>query len=269
MLGLFAFGRHLALMSPTLSGFTQPVLPWLAPGEPFPPIHTAWPADSSAPGLLAAGGALDVDTLTAAYTQGIFPWFSADQPILWWSTAPRMVLLTSDFVLSNSLRKQLKRMLKLGTLELRFDTVFERVIRACANSPRTGQAGTWITEDMIDAYTALHHAGRAHSVEAWVDGKLAGGLYAVSVGRMVYGESMFCDVSNASKMALAGLVAHCRANDLPAIDCQQQTPHLASLGAQPVSREIFQDLLATLTRQPCPNWSFDPACWHNVLGAAT
>ena len=205
-------------------------------------------------------------TLTAAYTRGIFPWFSDDQPILWWSTAPRMVLPTADFVLSASLRKQLKRMLRQQTLVLRIDSAFERVIRACACSPRPGQSGTWITEDMIQAYVKLHQAGHAHSVETWIDGTLVGGLYAVSVGRMVYGESMFSNVSNASKMALAGLVAHCRAQNMPAIDCQQQTAHLASMGATPITRSEFEDLLTTLTRQAPASWRFEPASWQNVLG---
>ncbi len=256
-------------MPSSVSTPAEPVLPWLTPGEPFPSTQSAWPAFSPAPGLLAAGGALDVVTLTAAYTHGIFPWFSADQPILWWSTAPRMVLPTADFVLSASLRKQLRRLLRQQTLELRIDSAFERVIRACAHSPRPGQSGTWITEDMIRAYIELHHAGHAHSVETWINDTLVGGLYAVSVGRMVYGESMFSNVSNASKMALAGLVAHCRAHEMPTIDCQQQTPHLASMGATPITRSEFENLLTTLTRQAPASWRFEPANWQNVLGDST
>lgn len=253
-------------MSTTESAFPNTVLPWLAAGEAFPPTQQAWPSSSPAPGLLAAGGALDVATLVAAYTRGIFPWFSGDQPILWWSTAPRMVLKTADFVFSNSLRKQLRRMHKLGELDVRFNTVFERVIRACASSPRPGQLGTWITEDMIQAYVALHNAGHAHSVETWHHGKLVGGLYAVAIGRMVYGESMFSHVSNASKTALAALVAHCRANDMPVIDCQQHTAHLASLGAAPLPRQQFEACLQTLTTQTSANWSFDAGSWRQVLG---
>ncbi len=179
-----------------------------------------------------------------------------------------MVLQTADFVLSASLRKQLRSMLKKGTLHLRINASFERVIRACAGSPRHGQSGTWITEDIIQAYIKLHHSGHAHSVETWIDGALVGGLYAVSVGRMVYGESMFSQVSNASKMALAGLVAHCRANSMPAIDCQQQTSHLASLGARPVPRRVFEDWLVQLTPQAPTSWGFLPSCWSLVLGAA-
>lgn len=256
-------------MSASFTSSAQPVLPWLAPNEPFPPTQTAWSATSPAPGLLAAGGELDVATLTAAYTRGIFPWFSDGQPILWWYTFPRMVLQTADFVLSASLRKQLRSMLKKGTLDLRFNTSFEQVIRACAASPRHGQSGTWITEDMIQAYVKLHLSGHAHSVETWVGDTLVGGLYAVSVGHMVYGESMFSHVSNASKMALVGLVAHCRANSMPVIDCQQQTSHLASLGAKPVPRQVFDDWLVQLTPQVPTSWTFDPICWGLVLGAVT
>lgn len=254
-------------MSASFASSAKPVLPWLAPGEPFPSTQTAWSATSPAPGLLAAGGELDVATLTAAYTRGIFPWFSDDQPILWWYTSPRMVLQTADFVLSDSLRKQLRRLLKKGNLSLRFNTSFEQVMRACATSPRHGQSGTWITEDMIQAYISLHRSGHAHSIETWIDGALVGGLYAVSVGRMVYGESMFSHVSNASKMALAGLVAHCRTNSMPAIDCQQQTSHLASLGAKPVPHQLFDDWLRQLTPQAPTSWAFDPSCWGTVLGA--
>ena len=158
-------------------------LPWLEPGEPFPDVAQAWGAAAPAPGLLAAGGALDVPTLRQAYTHGIFPWFSAGQPILWWSPDPRMVLQTAQFRLHRSLRKTLQGLLLQGRLEVRMDTAFTSVIGACAEAPRRGQDGTWILPEMVAAYTALHQAGFAHSVETWIDGELVGGLYCVAVGR--------------------------------------------------------------------------------------
>jgi len=245
----------------------DPVLHWLQPGEDFPSTQQAWPATSDAPGLLAAGGTLDTPTLVAAYSRGIFPWFSDGQPILWWSTAPRMVLRTSDFKLSHSLRKQLRQFLHSDRLVIRVDSAFPAVIRACAASPRPGQNGTWITSGMVNAYIDLHHAGYAHSVETWLDGEMVGGLYLISVGHMVYGESMFSHVSNASKIALAGLVAHCLACKLPVIDCQQQTAHLASLGGKPVSRTEFEAMLTQLIGCPDVDWTFDKSCWAHLLEA--
>ena len=150
-------------------------LPWLMPGMPFPLAQCAWPAHSDAPGLLAAGGDLSPETLRRAYSNGVFPWFSEGQPILWWSPEPRMVLQTRDFKLQRSLQKTLRRFVLEPGCSLRFDTVFERVIKACAQTPRDGQPGTWIVPEMINAYTNLHRAGHAHSVETWVDGELVGG----------------------------------------------------------------------------------------------
>jgi leucyl/phenylalanyl-tRNA--protein transferase len=151
-------------------------LPWLAPGEPFPDPSQAWDESQPAPGLLAAGGALDVATLQRAYARGIFPWFSEGQPVLWWSTDPRMVLFTDEFRLHRSLRKSLTRFRAAPRCEVRIDSAFEQVIRACAGSPRPGQSGTWIVPAIVDAYVAFHQAGHAHSVETWIDGELAGGL---------------------------------------------------------------------------------------------
>lgn len=242
-----------------------PELPWLEPGDPFPPVECAWGPSAPAPGLLAAGGALDVDTLLRAYSQGIFPWYSAGQPILWWCTDPRMVLQTQQFRFHRSLRKTLTRLLQEQRLVIRLDHDFERVIRACAHTPRSGQTGTWILPPMIQAYLQLHAAGHAHSVEAWIDGELAGGLYCVNLGAMVFGESMFSRRSDASKLAMCGLVAFCLANAIPLIDCQQDTPHLASLGAALMSRADFSRHLHKTTSHNAPGWRFEPVYWNHLI----
>lgn len=241
------------------------MLPWLAPGEAFPPPEQAWGAGDPIPGLLAAGGVLDVPTLRRAYAEGIFPWYSADQPILWWSPDPRMVLRTHHFRLHPSLRKEIRTGLRSGRLEIKVDTAFEQVIQACAHTPRAGQSGTWIVPDMVHAYTALHHAGHAHSVETWWEGRLVGGLYCVNLGRMVFGESMFSHRSNASKMALAGLIACCKAWGVQAIDCQQNTAHLSSLGASEEPRSRFLLTVREAIREPAPTWRFDPLYWNALL----
>jgi len=243
-----------------------PILPWLDPGQAFPPVETAWGPQDPAPGLLAAGGVLDVPTLVAAYSQGIFPWYSDGQPILWWSTDPRMVLRTDAFRLHRSLRKSIQSLLRAGRLEMRFDHDFERVIRTCAHMPRAGQGGTWILPAMVQAYLRLHQAGVAHSVETWIDGELAGGLYAVNLGAMVFGESMFSRESNASKIALAALVAFCRAQQIPLIDCQQDTPHLASLGGALMPRQAFCQHVRAAVRHARPGWEFQPIYWQKILG---
>jgi leucyl/phenylalanyl-tRNA--protein transferase len=244
-------------------------LPWLEPGEAFPPVYRAWGPQDPAPGLLAAGGVLDVPTLVAAYSQGIFPWFSEGQPILWWSTDPRMVLNTQEFRLHRSLRKTIQGLLRQGRLQIRFDHNFEQVIRACAETPRGAQHGTWILPVMQQAYLALHAAGVAHSVEVWIDGALAGGLYGVNLGGMVFGESMFSRQNNASKIALAALVAFCRAHEMSLIDCQQDTAHLASLGARTLARAEFVERLQPRLRQPAPVWAFEPVYWQKILDSGS
>jgi leucyl/phenylalanyl-tRNA---protein transferase len=240
-------------------------VPWLQPGEAFPPVDSAWGLDDPAPGLLAAGGALDLPTLKAAYARGIFPWYSAGQPILWWSTDPRMVLHTEAFRLHRSLRKTLQGLLRAGRLEIRMDHDFAAVIQACARTPREGQSGTWILPAIAKAYLQLHRAQLAHSVEAWIDGELAGGLYGVNLGSMVFGESMFSRRSNASKIALAALVAFCRAKGLPLIDCQQDTAHLASLGGELMPRAEFCRHLQRALPDPAPTWEFDPVYWQTLF----
>lgn len=239
-------------------------LPWLDPGDPFPPAREAWDETQPAPGLLAAGGALDVPTLRRAYSGGIFPWFSEGQPILWWSTDPRMVLFTAEFRLHRSLRKTLQKFAADPRCEVRFDSAFGQVIRSCAQSPREGQSGTWIVPDMVRAYEEFHAAGHAHSVETWIDGELAGGLYCVGLGRAVFGESMFTRVPDASKIALAALVAFCRANGVECVDCQQNTSHLASLGAREIPREDFVAGVARRMKERPPQWKFEPVYWNEL-----
>lgn len=239
-------------------------LPWLRAGETFPSPETAWSQDDPAPGLLAAGASLDTETLISAYAQGIFPWFSDGQPVLWWSPNPRMVLQCKNFKLHRSLRKRLARFLADPDSEIRIDHSFDQVIRACASQPRDGQAGTWIVEEMVEAYSQLHHKGHAHSVETWIKGRLVGGLYCVNLGRMVFGESMFSHVTDASKIALSALVAFCRANDMTMIDCQQNTRHLASLGAAEIPRTDFIDNLQKTLHSTSPRWTFSPQYWQRL-----
>ena len=246
---------------------TSPSLPWLEHGDPFPAVESAWPTTSDAPGLLAAGGDLEVATLERAYCNAIFPWFSEGQPILWWSPDPRMVLKIANFRLHRSLRQVLKRFNSDSRCEVRFDSAFPRVIDACATTARRGQPGTWILPDMIHAYTRLHHAGIAHSVETWIDGRLVGGLYCVALGRAVFGESMFALETDASKIALAALVAFCRATGIDAIDCQQNTTHLASLGAAEVPREAFLADIQRAQRHRSVDWYFTPLYWNHILSA--
>ncbi|MDB5966241.1 MAG: Leucyltransferase [Polaromonas sp.] len=244
-------------------------LPWLEPGEPFPPVSSAWRQTEPAPGLLAAGGALDVPTLLQAYARGIFPWFSEGQPILWWTPDPRMVLRVSNFRLHRSLRKTLKHFVSDAHCEIRLDSAFAEVIKACASKPREGQPGTWIVPAMVEAYGRLHAAGHAHSVETWMDGELAGGLYCVNIGGAVFGESMFAHRTDASKIALAALVAFCRSNNIGMVDCQQNTQHLASLGAAEISRADFLVQVSANIEKAAPAWRFEPVYWNEILNAST
>jgi leucyl/phenylalanyl-tRNA--protein transferase len=227
------------------------MIPWLETTTPFPDVSQALTMD--APGLLAAGADLSPQRLLSAYQHGIFPWFSEGQPILWWSTDPRMVLMTERFRISDSLRKTLRKVEQSmqgdGRWQVRFDSAFENVMRSCA-APRRDGPGTWISEDIIDGYTGLHALGHAHSAELWLDGELVGGAYGVCIGRMFYGESMFARVTDGSKIALAYLVAFLRSQGVTMIDCQQETGHLASLGAAPIPRSAFLDHLRAAIREP-------------------
>lgn len=246
---------------------SQRPVPWLDAGQDFPPVAAAWGQTDPAPGLLAAGAALDVRTLVQAYSQGIFPWFSRGQPTLWWSPDPRMVLNITHFKLHRSLRKRLSHLLDAQRLEIRFDHGFERVIHACAHKLRAGQPGTWIVPDMVRAYGELHRAGHAHSIETWIDGELAGGLYCVNLGRMVFGESMFAHQTDASKIALCALVAFCGAHRIAMIDCQQNTQHLASLGAAEISREEFTAHLYKTVALDAPAWHFNRLYFNEILAS--
>lgn len=245
------------------------MLTWLNhANEPFPDTRMAWPEGSEAPGLLAAGGRLTPERLMQAYTRGIFPWFNIDQPVLWWSPDPRMVLFTDHFKVSRSLRKTLSAFRRSMRCEVRIDSAFRQVMTHCAQTPREGQDGTWITSDIIDAYCQWHEQGVAHSVETWVDGTLVGGLYGVGLGRMFFGESMFAHRTDASKIALAALVAFCRTHHVPMIDCQQRTSHLTSLGGQALPRATFEAQLRTQVGRPAiTDWSYHPAMWEQVLPA--
>ena len=240
-------------------------LPWLSAGQAFPPLEEAWSDVDPAPGLLAAGETLDVATLIRAYSNGIFPWFSQDQPVLWWSPDPRMVLQARNFRLHRSLRKAVVHFLSDPRCEIRINSAFQQVVEACAGKPRPGQSGTWIVPGMQVAYLELHRAGCAHSVETWVNGELAGGLYCINLGTMVFGESMFAHQTDASKIALAALVAFCRASSIEMIDCQQNTSHLASLGAGEIRRAEFSNYLRCHVSRPAPEWHFDPLCWDRIL----
>lgn len=248
---------------------SHPPLPWLEVGEAFPDVKLTWGGATSAPGLLAAGGSLAVESLLRAYSAGIFPWFSGDQPILWWSPSPRMVLNVDHFKLHRSLKKTIEKFRTGTACEIRIDSSFREVIQSCAASPREGQSGTWIVNEMIDAYDALHQAGFAHSVETWVDGQLQGGLYCVSIGHYVFGESMFSRSSDSSKIALSALVAFCRQHQMPHIDCQQNTKHLKSLGAREIPRAEFLIQLQNHIGRAPPDWKFDPLYWQQLIPSVT
>jgi len=198
------------------------------------------PESADENGIVAFGGDLGPSRLMLAYRSGIFPWYSEGDPILWWSPDPRLVLHLDDFILRRSLNKRLKH------FEIRFDTAFEEVMRRCAKTPRPGQTGSWILPEMIEAYSVLHGMGYAHSVEAWQEGRLVGGLYGVAVGGMFCGESMFSEVSDASKAAFAALVEHLKAKGFSLIDAQVPTAHLKSLGAVEVPRRRYLEMLGEL-----------------------
>lgn len=229
------------------------MIPWLTGNVPFPPLGGALRSPN---GLLAAGGDLSASRLLQAYQHGIFPWFNPGEPILWWSPDPRMVLVPGEFKISRSFA----RVLRNAAYEVRCDTAFEQTMRGCA-APRRGPhggSGTWIHEDMIAAYGALHEMGYAHSMETWMNGKLVGGLYGIAIGRMFYGESMFSQANNASKIALAYLARQLERWQFGLIDCQMNTAHLASLGAREIPRSEFIARLRELINcEPVQHWQFD------------
>lgn len=229
-------------------------LAWLSPERPpdaFPPVEQALTEPN---GLLAAGGDLTPQRLLAAYKQGIFPWYQDGQPILWWSPDPRAVLKPGALKISRSLRRSMRN----RGFEFRIDTAFDAVVAGCA-APRSYGAGTWITADMAEAYARLHRLGWAHSFEAWLEGRLAGGLYGVAIGRAFFGESMFSRVTDASKVALAHGVEYLRARGAGLIDCQVASAHTRSLGAVDIPRTEFLALIRELCADPEP-----PRTWRSA-----
>ncbi len=225
------------------------MIPWLERHTPFPSAEKALRHPN---GLLAAGADLSTERLLAAYRNGIFPWFSEGEPLLWWSPDPRMVLFTAELKVSRSLAKSTRN----RGYVVRIDSAFAQVLEGCAG-PRREQPGTWLGADMRAAYLRLHRLGYAHSFETWLDGALVGGLYGMAIGRMFYGESMFSRATDASKVALAALAAELRARGFPMIDCQMNTHHLASLGAREIRRSDFLRRVSALV-----NYSEPPGCWQ-------
>jgi leucyl/phenylalanyl-tRNA--protein transferase len=220
------------------------VLAWLEADDPFPPVERALKNPN---GLLAAGGELSTERLLQAYRRGVFPWYSGMEPVLWWSPDPRMVLYCDELKVSRSLGKSLRN----KGYEVRIDGAFAEVVKGCAERPQT-----WLGAPMKKAYLGLHRAGYAHSFETWRADELVGGLYGVAIGRMFYGESMFSRATDASKVALVGLVGELKARRFPLIDCQMHTPLLASLGAREIPRRAFLRALATLV-----NYAESPGKW--------
>ncbi|MGR9116298.1 MAG: leucyl/phenylalanyl-tRNA--protein transferase [Gammaproteobacteria bacterium] len=220
------------------------------PNQVFPPLDKALKEPN---GLLAIGGCLSPERLINAYRHGIFPWFNPGEPVLWWSPDPRLVLYPDRVKISRSLRKTLRRSLFTVT----YDKAFNRVIESCA-APRPGSSGTWITEEMKQAYNTLHRMGLAHSAEAWIDGELVGGLYGIAIGQVFFGESMFHKITDASKVVFVTLAEHLKKWNFQLIDCQVQTQHLFSLGAEEISRYDFSKQL----RRYC---SIEPVAtaWQN------
>lgn len=226
--------------------------------QDFPPIEHALAEPN---GLLAAGGDLSVDRLLKAYSQGIFPWFDDDQPILWWSPNPRAVLFLDQLHISRSLHKTLRS----GRFTVTADTAFDAVVEACAE-PRKGSSGTWITHDIRQAYGIMHRRGYAHSIECWYGGELVGGVYGIALGNLFFGESMFSRMTDASKVAIVHLVGHMQQQNCPLIDCQVMNPHLARLGATLIPRAEFKSYLqrhvpglTELHSQPAQRWQL---AWH-------
>jgi leucyl/phenylalanyl-tRNA--protein transferase len=197
-------------------------------------------------GLLAVGGDLSAKRLLLAYSMGIFPWYSVDDPVLWWSPDPRLVLLFEDLKVSRSLMQKIRK----GIFRVTFDTAFEQVIRNCASIHQKDDGATWITPEMIDAYIGLHRSGYAHSVETWFEGELSGGLYGVSLGSAFFGESMFTKKSDASKVAFVTLVRQLMKWDFTLIDCQLPTAHLKRLGAREIPRDDFLSMLRFALKAP-------------------
>lgn len=240
-------------------------LPWLTPEDDFPSPRTQADPDPEVPGLLAISEQITSAQLLKAYSQGIFPWYSDGQPILWWSPNPRMVLKPKEFKISKNFKKDLKNILMDQSWEIRVDDNFHETILSCAMQPRMGQDGTWITHAIMHAYGQLHEQGYAHSIETFYQGQRVGGLYCVNLGQMVFGESMFSKKTNSSKYALASLCAWAIAQDIEMIDCQQETEHLTSLGGKPIQREAFLNHLDKNCSAKNPIWSFNKSVLSHWL----
>ena len=232
---------------------------WLGPHDPFPNPLVDEDPDPNVPGLMAVSERIYPGQLERAYQAGIFPWYSDNQPVLWWSPDPRMVLNPRNFKCSASLKKQIRQFCQQDQSNIAVNADFSAVVRACATSKRKDQDGTWITHEIMDAYTTLHEQGYAHSIAVTDSGQLIGGLYCVSFGAIVFGESMFSYESNASKLALAALSAWCIKHQIKLIDCQQETAHLRSLGARPIPRSQFLvNLQSSLNQTNIDrSWTFD------------
>jgi leucyl/phenylalanyl-tRNA--protein transferase len=228
------------------------MIPYLDAEDPFPPVDQAMREPN---GLLAAGGDLSSARLLEAYRRGIFPWFGDEDPLLWWSPDPRMVLYVDELLVSRSLRKTIR----IGRFRVTADRAFSAVMAGCAE-PREDQDGTWITTEMRAAYARLAALGYAHSVEAWMGDQLVGGLYGVAIGRVFFGESMFTRVSDASKVAFVTLVRQLQQWGFRLIDCQMPTAHLASLGAREVPRpEFLAEVDRAVLEPPIPSpWTLEP-----------
>ncbi len=234
-------------------------LSWLGPLDGFPNPLTQTDPDPNVPGLIAVSDRIYPGQLAQAYQLGIFPWYSDNQPVLWWSPDPRMVLKPTEFKCSESLKKGIRQFSTDPSCAIWVDHDFGTVVRACATSKRKDQDGTWITHEIMDAYTQLFEAGYAHSIAVMRAGQLIGGLYCVAFGAMVFGESMFSREANASKLALAALCAWCCKQKIALIDCQQETEHLRSLGAAPIPRQEFLQQLQISINQTNieTSWCFD------------
>lgn len=232
---------------------------WLGAHDPFPNPLTATDPDPSVPGLMAVSERIYPGQLSRAYQTGIFPWYSDNQPVLWWSPNPRMVLKPEHFKCHESLKKTIRLFLQDSEKSILIDHDFGAVMRSCATAKRKDQDGTWITHEILDAYTALHEEGKAHSIAVVENNRLIGGLYCVAFGAMVFGESMFSHETDASKLALAALCAWCKEKQVEMIDCQQETVHLKSLGGRPISRIDFLTHLQIAIKQSNIEipWNFD------------
>lgn len=231
----------------------------------FPPSNLALEEPD---GLLAVGGDLTPEWLLQAYSCGIFPWFNPGEPILWWTPNPRSVLFIEQLKIKRSLRKTIQKLQQSDSISITLDQDFKGVMQACAEMPREGQEGTWITDEMINAYDSLHQSGHAHSVEVWHNGELVGGLYGVAIGKMFFGESMFSKMTDSSKIALVALAMQLKEWGFELIDTQVETPHLNSLGACRISRNQFEDLISQQMRLSFKSqkWQFSIDLYPAVLG---